>query len=102
MLQDSPDYELRSRGIAFTARRRLTRGDVRWADRIFVMDKHQRNRLIREFGHTRIAPKTHVLNIDDRYVFMEDDLIRELAEKLEAAGLLVPERYLPTESSQAA
>lgn len=65
----------RSRGLSPNAARRLTAGDVRWADMIFVMETEHARRLKREFAADLGERPVHVLDIPDDYSFMDPELV---------------------------
>ncbi|MEZ4650993.1 MAG: phosphotyrosine protein phosphatase [Candidatus Eisenbacteria bacterium] len=91
--RESPDVEVRSRGLSSKAVRRLNQRDVEWADAIFVMTNEQRDRLLESHGAGVDKSELHVLDIPDDFQLMDPelvDLIRERAgreiERLVAAG----------------
>ena len=91
LLAGSPDYQVRSRGVARNARVKLTAKDIGWADMIFVMEKNHQERITKDFRE-HLEGKTIVcLFIKDIYQSMETALIEELQRKL-APYLLLPEK----------
>lgn len=78
-------YEVRSAGTMIGARRRVSRDDIQWADRIFVMEEEHRRRIL------RISPesgeKIVVLGIPDLYIRGDARLVRVLKEKLSQYGM---------------
>jgi predicted protein tyrosine phosphatase len=87
MLQGSPHYDVRSRGVARAARVRLTAADIGWADQIFVMEKQHKDRMRQDFAEALRGKPIVVLFIDDIYEPMEAALLTILRERL-AAHLL--------------
>src|SRR5689334_23381122 len=82
-------YDVKSRGVALTARIKLTAADIRWADTIFVMEKKHLDR-IKENFHAALAGKKMVcLFIEDIYKPMSLELITALRERL-APHLTLP------------
>lgn len=80
LYRDDPRYEVKSRGIAEHAKRRITEQDVQWADKIFVMDHEVRKK-------TGIYnPEIVNLSIpdvyDSRYPKEKEALKMKLKEKL--------------------
>jgi predicted protein tyrosine phosphatase len=73
-----PDIEVRSRGLARSARRRLTDADVTWADVIVVMEDEHRVRLVEQHRDALGETAVHVLDIADEYGFMDAELVEIL------------------------
>jgi len=69
------EVSLRSAGTSHTARRRLTRADLRWADLIFVMEETHKSRIKSDFRDDARHKMIHVLDIPDDYDFMDPELI---------------------------
>ena len=64
----------RSAGTSSSARHRLNRRDLAWADLIMVMKERHKTIIKQQFanlGHTKII----VLDIADDYAFMDEELI---------------------------
>lgn len=70
-----PGVAARSRGLASSARRRVTAADVAWADVVFVMEDAHRRRLARDFRDALGARPVHVLDIPDEYGFQDPELV---------------------------
>jgi predicted protein tyrosine phosphatase len=83
-------YQIRSRGVANDARIKITKGDIGWADVIFVMEKNHQNRITKSFRDDIIGKKIICLFIEDIYEPMELSLIEELKCKL-TPYLTIPE-----------
>ncbi|MEM8710297.1 MAG: protein tyrosine phosphatase [Planctomycetota bacterium] len=75
-----PDLAVRSAGTSPNARRTVTAGDIAWADIVFVMEPKHRNRLRASFPRAMRYKTTHVLNIEDDYQFMDEELVAILRE----------------------
>jgi predicted protein tyrosine phosphatase len=86
MFSEHPDYEVRSAGTSMLAKMPVTLELVQWADVIFVMDeKHegQKSYLLRNFPMVAgLADKIIVLNIQDRYIFGSEELVRVIDKKM--------------------
>jgi predicted protein tyrosine phosphatase len=86
MFSEHPDYEVRSAGTSILAKMPVTQHLIDWADIIFVMDeKHegQKSYLLRNFPMSSgLEDKIIVLNIQDRYIFGSEELVRVLDKKL--------------------
>ena len=87
LVRERSGFEVRSAGTMQWARRRLTRDDVEWADRIFVMEDHHRDFLL------ELAPeasgKVDVLGIPDSYFRGDSRLVEVLRNKLSERGISV-------------
>jgi predicted protein tyrosine phosphatase len=70
----------RSAGTSTVARRKVTRSDIRWADLIFVMEEKHRSKLLAEFPDESAFKEIYVLNIEDNYRYMDQELIDELVK----------------------
>lgn len=73
-----PDIEVRSRGLARSARRRLTDADVTWADLVLVMEDEHHQRLVEVHRDALAETLVHVLDIPDEYRFMDPELVEVL------------------------
>jgi protein-tyrosine phosphatase len=93
MLTGSPQYAVRSRGVANDARVRLTAADLGWADIVFVMEKNHKNRITARFRKELADKEIVCLFIKDIYEPTEDSLVAELHHKL------APHLGLPSEKS---
>lgn len=78
----TPGVATRSAGTARAARRRVTIGDIRWADLILVMEEKHKARIVAEFRAETRRKQIHVLDIPDDYLFMDTELITILREKV--------------------
>jgi predicted protein tyrosine phosphatase len=75
--------EVRSAGTSPGARRRVTEGDLHWADQIFVMEHKHKAQLIARFGDWVSRLPIDVLGIPDEYRYMDPELIDLLKEGVE-------------------
>lgn len=73
-----PGLEVRSRGLARAARRRLGAADVAWAELVLVMEDDHLERLVERFAGALGATPIHVLDIPDEHRFMDPALIAAL------------------------
>lgn len=76
-----PGLSVRSRGLAKSARRKLTASDVAWAQLIAVMEDTHADRLCERFqlGSAQLA----VLDIPDEYRTMDPELVQMLRDAME-------------------
>ncbi len=85
LLEKEPGYEVRSAGTMSGARRRVSKQDIEWADRILVMEEHHRRHLL------GIEPgaesKIRVLEIPDIYRRGDPRLVEILRTKLASKGI---------------
>ncbi|MBI1347339.1 phosphotyrosine protein phosphatase [bacterium] len=84
--RDDPRLSVRSAGLSPQARRRVTVGDLDWADVIFVMEDKHKTRLMAEFSGVVCHTPVHVLHIPDEYRCMDPELVSELRRSV--AGIL--------------
>jgi len=76
-----PDLHVAAAGINSRAEHAVNADLVRWADVIFVMEDVQRRRLLDQFGEMMQDKSTVLLDIPDRYEYMDPQLIRLLKTK---------------------
>jgi predicted protein tyrosine phosphatase len=76
--KNHPDYNTRSAGTSPNAKKTVSPMDIRWADKIFVMEKKHKNRLIAKFTRLLDYKPVFILDIPDEYAFMDPELIEEL------------------------
>lgn len=81
-----PEYAFKSAGLSakYCAKYGTTLCTIEllvWADKIFVMEKLHLDR-IREYSGKQYLKKIQVLDIEDKYKYMQKELIQMLAEKL--------------------
>lgn len=84
LFREDARYEVRSAGTDVSAwepeERPVTEQLLRWADIVFVMEAYHRQALAERFpGRAR---EIVVLNIEDRYLRGDPDLVRLLSERL--------------------
>lgn len=76
--RNHPDIKVRSAGTSPNARRKVSSGDIRWADIIMVMEEKHKIRLKAEFNRLLTYKTIHVLDIPDNYRYLDPELIAEL------------------------
>lgn len=77
-----PGVAVRSAGVSQSARRRLTVGDLRWADLILVMEDKHKARIRAEYRDEVRYKALHVLDVPDDYQFMQPELVDLLRLKV--------------------
>ena len=65
--------EVRSGGVRPEAKRRVSEGDLLWADVVFVMERGHKQRIAQEFAGLTLPP-IEVLDVPDDYDYMDADL----------------------------
>ena len=84
LFKGSETYDARSAGTSPQARTRVSEAHIRWADRIFVMEKRHRQLLLGRFGGDLRGKAVTVLDIPDEFQFMDPDLIDLLRARFAA------------------
>jgi protein-tyrosine phosphatase len=77
IFRDDPRLEVRSAGTAPSARIRVSRRLIDWADLIFVMERRHLDHLHQRFGREAL-PEVIILDIPDDYRYMDPELVAEL------------------------
>jgi predicted protein tyrosine phosphatase len=80
---DKPLVITRSRGTSSNARTTIGAADLKWADIVLVMEDKHLQRLLSEFPNEMRYKEVHVLDIPDKYKFMDPDLIAEIEAAVE-------------------
>lgn len=80
----NPDFNVKSAGTSPKAIRTVSSADIRWASQVFVMEKKHKNRLVAEFTRMLDHKPIHILDIPDEYKYMDQELVAELEEKVNA------------------
>ncbi|CAH0998786.1 hypothetical protein LEM8419_00123 [Neolewinella maritima] len=80
LFQDHPDVRVKSAGTSSVARVRVSQQLLDWADRIYVMESHHRDKLLQRFGRGDWEGRTVVLDIADEYRYMDEELVGELRD----------------------
>jgi predicted protein tyrosine phosphatase len=83
-----PGIEVASAGLDAKCKEPLTPELLAWADVIFVMERHHRNKLLKHFRTSIKNQKIVVLGITDDYEYNDPRLVR-LFEKLVPPHLAV-------------
>lgn len=78
---DHPHIEVDSAGLNHDAEVPLSPEQLRWADIIFVMEKSHRRRLSTRFRKHLSRKRIVVLNIPDRYAYMDPELVALIKQR---------------------
>jgi len=73
----------RSAGTSKGARRRVTLADIQWADAVLVMEEKHKARLQADFRQDLRYVDLYVLDIPDKYRFMDPELVTLIEEATE-------------------
>lgn len=76
-------FNIRSAGLSQQSEHKISKADVRWANLILVMDDEQK-RYIKQMFSSQFLPPIEVLHIEDKYEFMDDELVEILRINIEA------------------
>lgn len=83
LFRNDQRFAIRSAGLSPESNRRLTAGDLHWADLVLVMEKKHRTRL-REAWPQVDLPPVEILEIPDEYDYMQEELVDLLRESINA------------------
>lgn len=78
IFQQNQDHVFRSAGTENGARIKVSERLICWADVIFVMEKRHKQRLQDKFNQLLAAKDIIVLDIEDNYQYMDEELIEAL------------------------
>lgn len=74
-------FNIRSVGLSPKSDRTITENDLKWSDLIFVMETGQRAKIWGLYRHLQL-PAIEVLDIEDNYEFMEEELVQLLTDRI--------------------
>jgi len=77
-------FDVRYAGLSDNSKRRLSDADVKWADLILAMERKHAKRIRSSFGHIDPLPEIESLDIQDKFIYMQPELIEEINDSLEA------------------
>ena len=78
---EHPDVEVDSAGLNHDAAVPLSPEQIEWADLILVMEKSHRNKLSKKFRKYLCGKRVVVLNIPDRYDYMDPELVEVIKSR---------------------
>ena len=78
IFKDDQRHQFRSAGTENDARIKVSEKLVNWADLIFVMEKRHKQRLQEKFGALLDDKDLVILDIEDNYQYMNEELIETL------------------------
>ena len=74
-------FYIRSVGLSSKSQSGITEQDLKWADLVIVMEVGHRARISGLYKHLQL-PKIEILNIDDQYEYMDDELVQLLTDRI--------------------
>ena len=83
LYRNHPLLNVRSAGTSSKAQRVVSVGDIRWADLILVMEEKHRERVRSKFRQELKNKEIHVLDVEDRFTFMDPRLVEELQMQID-------------------
>jgi predicted protein tyrosine phosphatase len=78
IFKNNQNHDFRSAGTENDARIKINEKMIDWADLIFVMEKRHKQRLQDKFGQALHGKKIIILDIEDNYQYMDEELIETL------------------------
>jgi predicted protein tyrosine phosphatase len=78
------DLQVKSAGTEPSAKIRVSTRDILWADLIFVMEKKHKQRLLEKFPAETENRKIIILDIEDEYTYMDQELIEMIKLSVDA------------------
>ncbi|MES2933321.1 MAG: phosphotyrosine protein phosphatase [Pseudomonadota bacterium] len=83
-----PALHVRSAGTSPNARHTVSIDDLQWANVIFVMEEKHKSRLLASYRRVLENISIHVLDIPDKYKYMDPELVELLRDCVsDALGL---------------
>lgn len=77
-----PALSVRSGGTSPNAKHPVTASDLAWAEVIFVMEDKHKSRLLAEYRQILEDKPIHVLDIPDKYRYMDAELVDLLRQSV--------------------
>lgn len=74
---------VKSAGTEPSARIKINSKLIEWADIIFVMEKHHKQRISERFSDDTLSKRIIVLDIPDDYQYMDEELIDSIKRSVE-------------------
>jgi predicted protein tyrosine phosphatase len=83
IFKGNQDHIVKSAGTGNDAKVKVTEKLISWAELIFVMEKKHKQRLHDKFEQALVGKKIIVLDIEDNYQYMDEELIETLKTSVE-------------------
>ena len=74
-------FNIRSVGLSPKSNRKISENDLNWADLVFVMETGQRAHIWGIYRYLDL-PSIEILNINDEYEFMDNELVEILTDRI--------------------
>jgi predicted protein tyrosine phosphatase len=74
-------FNIRSVGLSAKSEREISEQDIKWADIILVMQTGYKARISAAYRHLNL-PSIEILDIDDDYEFLDEELVKLLTERI--------------------
>ena len=74
---------VRSAGTSTKAKRKITVSDIRWSDLIILMEEKHKERVMADFRQEVKHTEIYVLNVEDRFEYMDPRLVEELQSHID-------------------
>jgi predicted protein tyrosine phosphatase len=84
IFKDNQNHEVRSAGTSTEARIKINEKLINWADLIFVMEKRHKELLHEKFSQSLTEKDIVILDIEDNYQYMDEELIEILRTSVTA------------------
>lgn len=81
IFREEEDFIIRSAGLSPKSPSQISESKIEWADTIMVMEDPQKVRIREQFRHLHLPP-IFVLQIEDEYEYMDEELISILQERI--------------------
>lgn len=81
IFKNDPRFNIRSAGLSPQSNRKISEGDLNWADITLVMESDHKSKIRKLYTHLDLPP-IQVLDIPDEYEFMNEELIEILTTKI--------------------
>ena len=78
IFKNNSDHQVKSAGTSNEARVKVSEKIIAWADLIFVMERHHKEKFKEKFRSLMDQKRIIVLDIPDEYKYMDDELIEIL------------------------
>jgi predicted protein tyrosine phosphatase len=82
VFSEEPGLEVASAGLDKGAKTLVSPERIEWADIIFVMEKSQRNKLLKKYKEHINRQRVICLDIPDVYRYMDPELVKQLKAKV--------------------
>ena len=81
IFKNDPRFNIRSAGVSPKSERKISEKDLKWADLICVMEQEQRLRIAGLYRDIKLPP-IEILNIEDDYEFLDEELVQLLTDRI--------------------